>query len=115
MLEGLFWVFIGGPVLIILVCSPLFILLAIIVTISGTPGFAADKLEEHRRKRRKKAQLDPDPEPSTKVAPEKDQVTGAPLSAGVVDCVGGVEVNGYTIGPGANLRGADVAGSEAAK
>ena len=93
LVEGLFWVFIGGPILIVLVCSPIFILLFLLGVISSPFIWLSDwfddrSSERRQRKEKLKSFGSPDPplNPGTKVVPEKDQLPGSVVPVESIDC-----------------------------
>ena len=93
LVEGLFWVFIGAPVIIVLACSPIFILLFLLGIISWpfitlSDWFEDRSYERRQRKEKLKSSGLPDPplNPGTKVVPEKDQLPGSVVPVEPIDC-----------------------------
>ena len=93
LVEGLFWVFIGGPILIVLVCSPIFILLFLLGVIASPFNMFFEWLDDRsykRQQRKEKLQSSGSPDPplnlGTKVVPEKDQWPGSVVPVDPVDC-----------------------------
>ena len=95
-MEGLFWLFIGAPILILLASSVLPALVLLIGVILSPLVMFSDWVESRsyeRQLRKEKFQNSGPPapplNPGTKVVPEKDQWPGSMVPVDPVDCMCG--------------------------